>query len=363
MKIEGYLDWRKNKFKDQTGQKEGNKPALSFKSDITETEEFEDGQIQPESGIFLKPVYDQIRSHLPISTGDGYLRSISKKDAIRQLQAVLNIGFESGLKIDGNYGPITHSAASRLGQGSGSSEIDSDYIISILNLAKESGIDQDHMLNLILSASRDPNQGSFELPDLPYSYSALEPYIDALTMEIHHTKHHKGYTDKLNDAIKKDPHLSNQTIDHLLKNHSDLPEIRENGGGFYNHSLFWQIMSPEGGGTPSGELAKAIDQAFGSFDGFKDAFSKEAATQFGSGWAWLCVQSGGELEVCSSANQDNPLMPGVGCGGFPILGLDVWEHAYYLKYQNRRPDYIDAFFNVINWNKVSELYSIGNRII
>ena len=362
MKIEGYLDWRKNKFKDRKAPKRS-KPSRPLKSRVIELEESEEEKIQPESGVFLKPVYDEIHSHLPISPGDGYLRSLSKKDAIRKLQAVLNIGFESGLKIDGNYGPITHSVMSGIGQGSGSNEIDSDYIISILNQAKGSGIDPDHMLNLVLSASRNPDQGSFELPDLPYPYGALEPYIDTMTMEIHHTKHHKGYTDKLNDAIKKDPHLPGQTIDHLLKNHSDIPEIRENGGGFYNHSLFWQIMGPAGGGTPTGDLAQAIDRAFGTFEGFKEAFSKAAATQFGSGWAWLCVHPGGELEVCSSANQDNPLMPGVGCDGFPILGLDVWEHAYYLKYQNRRQDYIDAFFNVINWNKVSELYSIGSMVI
>ena len=198
---------------------------------------------------------------------------------------------------------------------------------------------------------------SFELPKLPYAYDALEPHIDARTMEIHHSKHHAGYTSKLNAAIEGDAHLSNQSIEHLLAKHTDNTAIRNNGGGFYNHRLFWEVMSPNGGGTPSGELASAIDKAFGSFDGFKDAFSKAAATQFGSGWAWLCVQQGGELEVCSSANQDNPLMPGVGCGGFPILGLDVWEHAYYLNYQNRRPDYITAFFNVINWDKVSELYA------
>jgi len=196
---------------------------------------------------------------------------------------------------------------------------------------------------------------AFELPKLPYAYDALEPHIDARTMEIHHTKHHNAYTTNLNNAIEGDAHLSSQSIEHLMAKHIDNAAIRNNGGGFYNHSLFWEIMSPNGGGEPKGALASAINDAFGSFEGFKDTFAKAAATRFGSGWAWLCVQDG-KLEVCSTANQDNPLMPGVGCGGFPILGLDVWEHAYYLNYQNRRPDYINAFFNVVNWNKVSELF-------
>lgn len=196
---------------------------------------------------------------------------------------------------------------------------------------------------------------AFELPQLPYAYDALEPHIDARTMEIHHSKHHNAYTTNLNAAIANDAHLSSQSIEHLMAKHSDNAAIRNNGGGFYNHNLFWQIMSPNGGGEPTGALAAAINEAFGSFEGFKDSFSKAAATRFGSGWAWLCVLDG-KLEVCSSANQDNPLMPGVGCGGFPILGLDVWEHAYYLNYQNRRPDYINAFFNVVNWNKVAELF-------
>jgi Fe-Mn family superoxide dismutase len=196
---------------------------------------------------------------------------------------------------------------------------------------------------------------AFELPQLPYAYDALEPHIDARTMEIHHSKHHQGYTNNLNAAIAEHEHLTAQSIDHLLKNHSDNTAVRNNGGGFYNHRLFWETMSPNGGGAPTGALATAINEGFGSFEGFKDSFSKAAATRFGSGWAWLCVKDG-KLEVCSSANQDNPLMPGVGCGGFPILGLDVWEHAYYLNYQNRRPDYINAFFNVVNWTKVSELF-------
>ena len=197
---------------------------------------------------------------------------------------------------------------------------------------------------------------AFTLPNLPYAHDALEPHIDTTTMQIHHGKHHAAYTNNLNAAIEGDEHLASQTIEHLLVKHADVPAIRNNGGGFYNHNLFWEIMSPNGGGLPTGNLAKAIDIAFGSFDSFKESFAKAAATRFGSGWAWLCVQKGGAVEVCSSANQDNPLMPGVGCGGFPILGLDVWEHAYYLHYQNRRPDYVQAFFNVINWEKVSELY-------
>lgn len=197
---------------------------------------------------------------------------------------------------------------------------------------------------------------AFELPNLPYAYDALEPHIDARTMEIHHTKHHNGYTTNLNNAIAGTD-LEKKSISDLLRN-LDMSNaaVRNNGGGFYNHSLFWETMSPNGGGKPSGELAGAIDSAFGSFDAFKDAFSKAAATRFGSGWAWLCVHQGGKLEICSTPNQDNPLMPDTGCGGFPILGLDVWEHAYYLNYQNRRPDYINAFFNVVDWAKVAEFY-------
>lgn len=197
---------------------------------------------------------------------------------------------------------------------------------------------------------------AFELPQLDYAYDALEPHIDARTMEIHHSKHHNGYTTNLNNAIAG-TNLEGQSIEALLEGlDMNNGAVRNNGGGFYNHSLFWKCLSPNGGGQPSGELAAAIDAAFGSFDAFKEAFAKAAATRFGSGWAWLCVHKGGKVEVCSSANQDNPLMPGIGCGGFPILGLDVWEHAYYLNYQNRRPDYIQAFFNVINWDYVSELY-------
>ncbi|HJS01688.1 MAG TPA: superoxide dismutase [Flavobacterium sp.] len=198
---------------------------------------------------------------------------------------------------------------------------------------------------------------AFELPKLPYAYDALEPHIDARTMEIHHSKHHNGYTTNLNNAIEGTD-LEGKTIENILINlDMNNAAVRNNGGGFYNHSLFWTIMSPNGGGKPSGELAEAIDSAFGSFDVFKAEFAKAAATRFGSGWAWLCINKGGKLEVCSSANQDNPLMPGVGCEGTPILGLDVWEHAYYLNYQNRRPDYIEAFFNVINWTEVTRRFA------
>lgn len=194
---------------------------------------------------------------------------------------------------------------------------------------------------------------SFNLPALPYAYDALEPHIDARTMEIHHTKHHNGYTTNLNNAIAG-TEFEGKSILEILKSCKNTPAVRNNGGGFWNHSLFWEIMSPNGGGQPSGELADAINTAFGSFDGFKEEFSKAAATRFGSGWAWLCVTNG-KLEVCSTANQDNPIMD-EGCGGTPILGLDVWEHAYYLLYQNRRPDYIKAFFNIINWDRVAENY-------
>jgi len=200
---------------------------------------------------------------------------------------------------------------------------------------------------------------AFELPQLPYAYDALEPYVDARTMEIHYTKHHNGYTTKLNAAIEGTP-LANHSIEEILAN-MDMSNmaVRNNGGGFYNHALFWEVMGANGGGEPTGELASAINDSFGSFDAFKDKFSNAAGTLFGSGWAWLCVQKGGALDICATHNQDNPLMPSIGCGGAPILGLDVWEHAYYLNYQNRRPDYINAFFNVINWEKVTENFMGG----
>ena len=197
---------------------------------------------------------------------------------------------------------------------------------------------------------------AFELPQLDYSHDALAPHIDKRTMEIHHGKHHAGYTAKLNAAVEGTD-LEGKSIDELMIS-LDMSNgaLRNNGGGFYNHSLFWKVMSPKGGGQPSGNLADAINRDFGSFDSFKDAFSKAAATQFGSGWAWLCVQESGKLEVCATPNQDNPVMPGVGCGGRPILGIDVWEHAYYLNYQNRRPDYIEAFFNVVSWEEVQKRF-------
>lgn len=198
---------------------------------------------------------------------------------------------------------------------------------------------------------------AFELPKLKYAFDALEPHIDARTMEIHHDKHHAGYTSKLNAAIEGTD-LEGKTIENILLNlDMDNKAVRNNGGGFYNHSLFWEVMNPEGKGRLSGNLKDAIDAAYGSMEEFKTKFSNAAATQFGSGWAWLCVHKGGKVEICSTPNQDNPLMPGIGCGGAPILGLDVWEHAYYLNYQNRRPDYIDAFFNVINWNEVERRYA------
>lgn len=197
---------------------------------------------------------------------------------------------------------------------------------------------------------------AFELPQLPYAYDALEPHFDKMTMEIHHSKHHAGYTAKLNAAIEGTP-AESKSIEAICADVEALGgAVRNNGGGYYNHCMFWEGLSPNGGGTPTGELASAIDAAFGSFEQMKDNFSNAAATRFGSGWAWLCVKAG-KLEICSSANQDNPLMPGVGCGGHPILGLDVWEHAYYLHYQNKRPDYIAAFWNLVNWEKVSERFA------
>lgn len=194
---------------------------------------------------------------------------------------------------------------------------------------------------------------AFELPQLAYDFDALEPHIDTRTMEIHHGKHHAGYTAKLNAAIEGTD-LANASIESILKN-LDVANaaVRNNGGGYYNHCLFWDIMSPNGGGNPQGNLAEAIDRDFGSFEAFKTAFANAAATQFGSGWAWLCKHDDGKLEICATPNQDNPLMPNIACDGTPILGIDVWEHAYYLNYQNRRPDYIEAFFNVVDWAKVA----------
>jgi Fe-Mn family superoxide dismutase len=198
---------------------------------------------------------------------------------------------------------------------------------------------------------------AFKLPELPYAYDALEPHIDARTMEIHHTKHHAGYTNNLNAAIEG-TELENKTIEEILANVSKYsPAVRNNGGGYYNHCLFWEVMSPNGGGQPNNdEFEEALFEKFGSFEGFKDEFSRAAATRFGSGWAWLIVDKAGKLAVCSTPNQDNPLMDLAEVKGTPILGLDVWEHAYYLKYQNRRPDYINAFFNVINWDEVTRRY-------
>jgi Fe-Mn family superoxide dismutase len=202
---------------------------------------------------------------------------------------------------------------------------------------------------------------AYTLPDLPYAYDALEPHIDARTMEIHHTKHHNAYIQKVNAAIEGTD-FGNQSIEELVANIDSVPEnirgaVRNNGGGHANHSLFWTIMSPQGGGTPSGPLLDAIERDLKGFDAFKESFSQAAATRFGSGWAWLCVDPGGKLCVCSTPNQDNPQMTSlVECAGTPILGLDVWEHAYYLNYQNRRPDYVVAFFDVIDWDAVAQRY-------
>ena len=193
---------------------------------------------------------------------------------------------------------------------------------------------------------------AFELPKLNYAFDALEPNIDAKTMEIHYGKHHNGYTNNLNNIISGTDNEGKSIEDILNSLDLDNKGLRNNGGGFYNHNLFWEIMGPNGGGEPSGEISESINSNFGSFENFKEEFSKAAATRFGSGWAWLCAHPDGKLEICSTANQDNPIMPN-GCGGNPILCLDVWEHAYYLNYQNRRPDYINAFFNVINWDEVN----------
>jgi Fe-Mn family superoxide dismutase len=197
---------------------------------------------------------------------------------------------------------------------------------------------------------------AFELPSLPYAFDALEPHFDARTMEIHHGKHHNAYVTNLNNAIAGTD-MEGKSLEELMKVAGSNTAVRNNGGGHWNHSMFWQILSPTGGGAPSGELAAAIDAKFGSFDAFKETFNKAAVTRFGSGWAWLCVDTKKELCVCSSPNQDNPLMDVSDCPGTPIMGLDVWEHAYYLHYQNRRPDYIAAFWNVINWEEVSKRYA------
>ncbi len=191
---------------------------------------------------------------------------------------------------------------------------------------------------------------AFQLPDLPYAFDALEPHIDAQTMQIHHDKHHAGYTSKLNDAVQG-TEMENMSIEEILSQGNLPTAVRNNGGGYHNHDLFWKVMSPQGGGQPSGELADAINDAFGSFDAFKEEFTNAAGSRFGSGWAWL-VSNNGTLEVTSTPNQDSPLME----GKTPLLGLDVWEHSYYLKYQNKRPEYISAWWNVVNWDQVAENY-------
>ncbi len=197
---------------------------------------------------------------------------------------------------------------------------------------------------------------AFTLPDLPYSYDSLEPHFDAKTMEIHHSRHHNLYINNLNNAIKETS-IEDASIEEICKNHSDNIVIRNNGGGHFNHTLFWNIISPNGGGDPNGKVSELINSTFGDFEKFKEKFSTAAMTRFGSGWAWLCLVDD-HLEVCSTANQDNPLMAGI-CNdkSNPIMGIDVWEHAYYLKYQNKRVEYIDAFFNVIDWDKVNERIS------
>ena len=198
---------------------------------------------------------------------------------------------------------------------------------------------------------------SFTLPELAFPVQALEPNIDSKTMEIHHGKHHAAYVTNLNNAIK-DTAMDAMSIEELMSqlDMANMP-VRNNGGGHYNHSLFWTLLSPHGGGNPIGNVAEAITAQFGNLDSLKEKLNQAAMTRFGSGWAWLCVQKGGKLDICSTPNQDNPLMPGTGCGGSPIIGIDVWEHAYYLNYQNRRPDYVAAFWNVVNWDEVARRYT------
>lgn len=199
----------------------------------------------------------------------------------------------------------------------------------------------------------------YTLPELPYAYNALEPHVDEATMRIHHGKHHNAYVTNLNKALEGSEGVDKSLEDLMAGMDMNNMAVRNNGGGHYNHSLFWQVMGPSAGGAPDGDLAAAINAAFTSFDGFKEKFAAAGATRFGSGWAWLCVHKGGKVEVCSTPNQDNPLMPNTGCGGTPILGLDVWEHAYYLHYQNRRPDYITAWWNVVNWKEVARRFAAG----
>ncbi|SET82905.1 superoxide dismutase [Hymenobacter actinosclerus] len=197
---------------------------------------------------------------------------------------------------------------------------------------------------------------AFELPALPYAFDALEPHIDAQTMQIHHDKHHQAYVTNLNNAIAGTD-MEGKSLDELMHNIAAAPvAVRNNGGGHWNHSMFWQVLSPKGGGEPTGAVAEAINKSFGSYEKFKEEFTKAAGTRFGSGWAWLCKQTDGSLSICSTPNQDNPLMPDAGCKGTPVLGLDVWEHAYYLKYQNKRPDYVAAFYNLINWDEVNKRF-------
>ena len=197
----------------------------------------------------------------------------------------------------------------------------------------------------------------FELPKLPYAYHALEPSIDAQTMEIHHSKHHQAYVTNLNNAVAGTD-LEGMSLEDLMANIAKVPApVRNNGGGHWNHSLFWTVLGPNGGGPATGAVGEAITKTFGSYDKFKEEFTRAATTRFGSGWAWLCKQGDGSVQICSTPNQDNPLMPDAGCKGQPLLGLDVWEHAYYLKYQNRRPDYIAAFFNLINWDEVNKRFN------
>lgn len=236
-----------------------------------------------------------------------------------------------------------------------------NFLLSLGAIPLLNGIDKvtaytDKISNKNLNRRVKNTMAKFELPELPYSHDALEPHIDARTMEIHHGKHHNGYVTKLNGAVEGSD-AEGKTLEDLMRNVSKYSTgVRNNGGGHYNHSLFWSVMGPGKGGTPTGELADAINSAFGSFDGFKDEFSNAAATRFGSGWAWLVVKDG-KLAVGSTPNQDNPIMDISDFKGEPILGLDVWEHAYYLKYQNKRPDYIDAWFNVVNWDEVARRYN------
>ncbi|GFR80626.1 superoxide dismutase [Elysia marginata] len=321
--------------------------------------------------LFFTMAFSQVKKYNAIKRGDDDLKKIindpSFKIDFKKLDS-LKKGSEKKFRVSGKVNLVYNSTSVLTLWVRGQDDTSTFGVNGIVNINFSSGNklwDTRGIFGYGFTKSAKLNfpKKTNDILDVNTSFSlrledkcALEPHIDAKTMEIHHTKHHNAYTKNLNNSISG-THLEGKSIEDILRN-LDMSNVavRNNGGGFYNHNLFWEILSPEKS-APSPDLSSAINIAFGNLETFKEAFSKVATTRFGSGWAWLCVHKGGKVEVCSSANQDNPIMPNVGCGGTPILGLDVWEHAYYLNYQNRRPDYISAFFNIINWDKVSNFYS------